>query len=582
MAALLVIILFMQGRISAYAEEKTLPSGVSYEELGSRIEAFVREHEATNAGMSVSVFDREGTIYRNNFGYADKENLTAVDDETVFEWGSATKLLVWVSVMQLWEQGKIDLDCDIRNYLPDGFLTNLNYDMPITMINLMNHDAGFQESYTDIFIKEGVAVPALEEALRAHEPEQIYAPGTVTAYSNWGVAIAGYMVERISGVEFDEYVHHNIFEPLKMEHSALSVSLSDNEWVREQRKNLQCYTAEGELIPECFYNISLYPVGMCTSTIADFERFARALLKKDTALFRQTDTWETLFSPTDFFGDTDIPSNCHGFWMEPFAVKTVGHGGNTVGCSSYLLLWLEEGIGICVMTNQSREKVYNADMMELVFGKFQESDYFREPRKLPEGIYRDARVVRKGAFKCLSLSFGYGEWDPEEFWVYDSSDGMAKISYTYGDMTRVPMAVFLLEVGLFFLWIGSLGFSLVSLLVKMIRFLMNKVRHREGRKILLGRWSTLSCMFQLALSVLLAAAMTMMSGYELYRNYAWIFAVIGIIGIVMTGMMVYGFARNLKAPSGKGRKIYNILTVFFMAVTVVNILYWNLFMFWEV
>ena len=112
------------------------------------------------------------------------------------------KLLVWVSVMQLYEQGKLELDRDISHYLPDGFLSNLSYDMPVTMLNLMNHNAGFQEVYADVMVTDADYIVSLEEALRKHKPAQIYKPGTVTAYSNWGVALAGFIVEQVSGVSF--------------------------------------------------------------------------------------------------------------------------------------------------------------------------------------------------------------------------------------------------------------------------------------------------------------------------------------------------------------------------------------------
>ena len=85
------------------------------------------------------------TLYQKNFGYTDKEKKLAVDDKSVFEWGSTTKITVWVSVMQLWEEGKIDLKTDIREYLPQNLLKNLKYDKPITMLDLMNHQAGFED-----------------------------------------------------------------------------------------------------------------------------------------------------------------------------------------------------------------------------------------------------------------------------------------------------------------------------------------------------------------------------------------------------------------------------------------------------
>ncbi|MDD6071061.1 MAG: serine hydrolase [Clostridiales bacterium] len=116
------------------------------------------------AGMSVAVYDGNGIIYKNVFGYADKENNIKVDDQTVYDWGSTSKLLIWISVMQLVEQGKLNLQEDIRNYLPEGFLKNLSYDKAITMLDLMNHQAGFQETF---FTQTADAskVGSLEEAL---------------------------------------------------------------------------------------------------------------------------------------------------------------------------------------------------------------------------------------------------------------------------------------------------------------------------------------------------------------------------------------------------------------------------------
>ena len=141
----------------AYADQQKLPSGTPYDQIGQKIEDYYKEHEKTSAGLATSVFDKDGqTIYQNNFGYVDKEKKLAVDDNSVFEWGSATKLTVWVSVMQLWEEGKIDLKTDIKEYLPKDFLKGkLTYDKPITMLDLMNHQAGNQTR------KEIMAYPLL-------------------------------------------------------------------------------------------------------------------------------------------------------------------------------------------------------------------------------------------------------------------------------------------------------------------------------------------------------------------------------------------------------------------------------------
>ncbi len=593
---MLAVLSPMIQQTKVYAAEQTLPSGLEKAQLEDKIDAYVTEHQDTTAGMAVAVFDNADELLKKYYGNVDVENQIAVTQDSVFEWGSTTKLLVWVSVMQLYEQGKLELDSDIRNYLPEGFLTNLSYDTPLTMLNLMNHNAGFQECYVDLMVTDAEYITSLEEALRKHKPAQIYEPGTVTAYSNWGVALAGYIVERVSGMSFSEYVHENIFEPLQMEHSAVYMDLSDNEWVRQKRAELQCYTTERDLIPGCFYYITLYPAGMCTSTLDDFETFAAALLREDTALLKYPETWAELFSPSAYFGESGIASNCHGFWTVPFGVLTVGHGGNTAGCSSYLLLDRENQIGAVVMTNQSGEKIYNRGMMELVFGKYERSNY-TDDNEIPPGGFRTARTVRRGPFKVMSLSYGNVDGDEDQLWIFDGSGKRNKIVYSYEDQIQTSLPLFLMEVGVLFLWIVAFGFSAVSLLARGIMRLIRHFRKRSaagGRTKLgrhctnsdaLGQWSTAAAVLQLTALLFLILIIHNVSAYALGDTYIWMFAVLGVLALAMGALCVYGLVHNNKTDGQylkKRQKVFNNVTAFFLLVAVVNVLYWNLFMFWEV
>lgn len=562
--------------LTANAAEATLPSGLAYDETGSRIEEFVSQHEDTTAAFSVSVFNSSETIYSGYFGYGDKENGIVNDSSTVMEWGSATKLLVWVSVMQLWEQGKIDLDTDIREYLPDGFLKNQRYDTPVTMTHLMNHSAGYQETYADLFIKNTERIPSLEEALKAHYPAQIYEPGTVSAYSNWGVALAGFIVERISGESFSGYVHKNIFAPLNMNNSALAPDLSDNEQVASKRTQLQCYTTDGTLIPDCFYNIPLYPAGMCTSTLADFEAFGKSLLDENTPLFKNKDTRNVLFTPTKYFGNSGKPLNYHGFWVVPFGVETVGHGGNTAGCSSMLLLDLNSGTGTVVMTNQSSETVYNSEMQELVFGEFDADSYYDGQREPSDGIYRPARTVREGAFKIMSASF-LGEFPEEDVW-YEAENG--NIYAPYGDYVKTPVGVFILETVLFILILAVPVLSVLSLIVRLIVYIIRRIRKKETARPL-GKWSTVSSLAQIVFILLLGYVAVSAFGYALSSAYVWALAAAGALAVIMLVLAVYGFVKIPKTESAKFTRLCNYATAVSLVITVVNIAYWNMFMFWR-
>lgn len=592
-ACLLLVCLLIGAIKPVYASQgkKTLPSGTAYEEIGSRIEAYVKEHEETSAAMAVEVFDRNGEIYQNCFGYVDLENQKPTEQESVFEWGSATKTLVWISVMQLAEQGRLDLKADIRTYLPENFLTNLNYDTSVTMLNLMNHNAGFQEMLTDLFVEDSQNILPLGEQLKLHEPEQVYEPGTVTAYSNWGVALAAYIVEFITGQSFDEYAREHIFEKLGMEHTAIRPDLSDNEWVKEKRKELMCYSPDGKPMGSCFYGVSLYPAGMCTSTLGDFSLFARSLLPEEgdsCPLFEKEETLTEMFSATSCYGDTDIPLNCHGFWTQEFGVSVMGHGGNTAGCSSNLIFDPKSGVGIVVMTNQQNETIFNYDMLELIFGSFGDSVLADYNKQVPKGFFRSARTILKGPLSIYSMGFYVmEESDLENFWVYDDSQGVEKIVSSYGDTLKLSPDQYLPIIVLPLLAAAGAVYALSTCLAGgcIVTPLLRLRKKKQGiplEKNPFARWNYAACGLILLWIVNLGVIAVRISTYALSSHYIWQFvlgAVMGILMLAMAGSMILKL-KKMKQPVR--RKVKYGITVFFLLVFVVVSLYWNMYQFWAV
>ena len=109
-----------------------------------------------------------------------------VADETLFYPGSAGKLFTWTAVMQLVEEGKLDLDADINEYL-DFEIPDTGYG-PITMKHLMTHTAGFEEEFATQLAEDEEDVLPLRRFLIRYMPERVYAPGEVYAYSNYGTA----------------------------------------------------------------------------------------------------------------------------------------------------------------------------------------------------------------------------------------------------------------------------------------------------------------------------------------------------------------------------------------------------------
>ncbi len=563
--------------VHVYAAGGTLPSGIGYDAIGDEVGKYFKEHEATAAGFAYSVFDESGDIATGYLGYSDKENGIAVDEDTVFEWGSGSKMLVWVSVMQAYEQGKLKLDEDIRNYLPDGFLSNQKYETPITMVELMNHTAGFQDVPVDMSIVQDGYLTTLEEAVSAHKPDQIYKPGTVTSYSNWTTSLAAYIVSRAYGMEYTDYVHKYIFEPLGMERVAFSSNLRDNEWIKENRKKLQCYSDLGVLNPAAYSYCTLYPAGGCVSTFKEYSQFAKALLSRSDKLMK-AETWDLLYSPTDYFGDTGVAKNCHGLWYVYFSVPTVGHIGKTAGCSSYVLLDLKDKVGAALICNQGNEMVLTEDMMSLFFGNYKTSEYYN-PDVAPTAGYLNAKMVKVGPFKLSGLLGTLDKDMTREYWTISDDYSPSVMDIAYMDFIRLPAIESLLNLATLALFAVAVVFMLIMLVVRIIMFIVRLIKKGEKHKYPLRVWSVILSV--LPLFVPLGFLMMLTSTSQPSYTFAWIPVLICILAVVMIAMLIYGCIRNIKAELPKASKAYNWAIIACTLITILNIGYWNLYMFWK-
>ena len=171
------------------------------------------------AGAVVVVIKGGQVLLEKGYGYADVATRRPVDPQTtLFRPGSVSKLFTWTAVMQQVEQGKINLDEDVNTYL--DFKIPAYQGRPVTMRNLMTHTAGFEEDLKNLLTYDPKGVPLLDQVLKARIPARIFPPGHVPAYSNYGAALAGYIVQRTSGQAFDAYVEQHIFAPLGMSHAS--------------------------------------------------------------------------------------------------------------------------------------------------------------------------------------------------------------------------------------------------------------------------------------------------------------------------------------------------------------------------
>ena len=387
------------------ADAAMLPSGSTVKTLKMELSNLEINAKDLFASAAIGIFQGEDVLDTEYFGETDLAQHTAANEDSVYEWGSISKTLIWVSAMQLREQGKLDLERDVRDYLPDGFFQHLSYDEPITMLNLMNHNAGWQETFRPLWKADGEPVRTLREELQAVEPAQVHRPGEVTAYSNYGAAVAAYVLECITGQDYGEYVHAHIFAPLGMEHTAIAADHSDNAWVYAQRRKVRSYRfvlANAADLGPCLNTVGIYPAGAATGTLNDLMTYAQALVNDDAPLFQSPETQAELFSGTDFYGDSEIPLCAHGFFFEEHAVRTCGHTGATTAGQANLLLDPESKTGLVIMTNEPDGNVFLSKLPALVFGDLPADKYgAAQTDAALNGYYLNARSLHRGMARMM-------------------------------------------------------------------------------------------------------------------------------------------------------------------------------------
>lgn len=213
------------GAPPVYGQEKGSTAADAVSLTAATAEAFFDEliaqqmQSAHVVGATVAVVKGNALLFAKGYGAADlAQQVPVVATQTLFFPGSTGKLLTWTALMQLVEQGKIDLHGDVNQYL--DFIIPATYPEPITIAHLLTHTAGFEEQLAALLVAGGADVQPLGEFLRTWLPARIYPPGTTFAYSNYATALAGYIVERVSGEVYVDYITKHILEPLAMSHSA--------------------------------------------------------------------------------------------------------------------------------------------------------------------------------------------------------------------------------------------------------------------------------------------------------------------------------------------------------------------------
>lgn len=316
------------------------------------------------AGVVIAVVKDGKPFLAKGYGFSNLEKRIPVSpDSTLFRPGSISKLFTWTAIMQQVEQGKLDLDRDVNDYL--DFKIPPRFSKPITLRNLMTHTPGFEETVQELFVQNASDLKPLDEYLKEHLPNRIFPPGAVPAYSNYGTTLAGYILQRVSGESWADYIENRIFKPLGMAHSTVRQPLPDN---------LSALMSNGyEVASEPakpFEWVEAAPAGSTSVTAADMQHFMIAHLEngnyEGTKIFRP-DTAETMHS-RQFSNLPDLNGMALGFYEETRnGHRIIGHAGDTEYFHSDLHLIPDAGLGFFISYNsagkgeiRAREAVWHA------------------------------------------------------------------------------------------------------------------------------------------------------------------------------------------------------------------------------
>lgn len=375
-ALLPILVLFIQGPVLAAPPQKPAPTKTSAPSRAAEtkpegatplpaahpldkadLEAFfdglvpLQMERSDVAGATVLVMKDGQELLKKGYGYSDLRKKSPVDpDTTMFRLASISKLFTWVSVMQLVEQGKLNIDADVNQYL--DFKIAPAFGQPITLRNLMTHTGGFEEVVHDIIYVDPHKPTSLRNFLIANQPRRMYSPGQIPAYSNYGVGLAGYIVQRVAAEPFEQYVSEHIFQPLGMKHSSFNEPMT-TELAPYVSGGYQNNTEKPAIGFEIF---NPAPAGGISSAAGDMEKFALALLnggELNGQRMLKTETRDLMWTP-QFQATNQLPPICMGFYQTwRNNLRFIGHDGDLIAFHSMFLMEPTQELVIFVSYNSA-------------------------------------------------------------------------------------------------------------------------------------------------------------------------------------------------------------------------------------
>lgn len=361
-----------------------LPAAVAHIEQYAEFEA----SRMREGGLAIVAAADGRIVLSDGFGYADDDSKRPITGDTAYRVGSITKLFTAISVMQLVEQGLVDLDEPFATYVPDFSIQSREVGYPpFTVRDMLTHQAGLPGDVFNGWVIDGLDAPGSETAYREYielgpDLTTTMPRRTLFSYSNLAMSLLGILIERVSGEDYADYVLENVTGPLGMESATFDVT-SD--------PNLAAPYAAGGMDPHMLARIRDLPAGGLQASLDDMGRFLIALLQEgnpvlSSATFAEMASVQNADVPLD--GDMPVGIT---FWLvNPTSIPDlalISHGGDIPPYHTMLVVAPEEGVGVFVATNSDAGPVIDVAveaLTRLVEARRGEHYPVVDPLALPE------------------------------------------------------------------------------------------------------------------------------------------------------------------------------------------------------
>ena len=346
-------------------------------------------------GATIVLVQGDSIIHKGGYGIENITTKSSINpDNSVFTVASISKTFVATAIMQLYEQGKVELDIDVNSYLT-SLQIQYPFGKPVTLRHLLTHTGGFDERNLAVKVHTKEELISLKEHLQTRMPPQIRAAGEAFDYSNYGYALLGLVVENVSGSPFTDYVSTHITEPLQMELSGFDHNAkAESQMVTSYLQKNGSLTGYGK-----YYSLN-YPAGGFHSTALDMSHYLRMYLNDGAFQNRQIlqpSTIETMWK--DVYQNQKESYNGWGLGYEMYTwrgKKIMGHGGDILGFATDMRFIPEDDIGIYMAFNSS-------SIPGSVSKQFLESFWYQLRQKMyPDLAITKVKVPERGT-SSLSL-----------------------------------------------------------------------------------------------------------------------------------------------------------------------------------